>query len=129
MDEEVKQSPFEDMLKEVPLAEFYSINDVAELMQVAYVTAYKFIMKYHVPWRWATREEEVILRDPPTEGPPLPHIKRLPAKKPGACIILVHREGLRLAIAMERPKRGQRGQDKQPRAKRGSKLQIITESR
>jgi hypothetical protein len=100
--------PITTILEGVSLSELYTIAEAAEALGVAYITAYGFIGRKQLPWRWATPTEESQLN---SDG----RIGSLPGKQPGRRLKrLVDIQRART----ERRGRGKRGKDKGNRIRR-----------
>ena len=102
--------PITDILAGVPLSELCTIAEAAQTLGVKYITAYGFIGRKRIPWRWATPTEESQLNSDARIG-------SLPGKQPGKRLKLVRLVDIQQAKT-EKRERGQRGKDKGTRSRR-----------
>src|SRR5579859_2628604 len=96
--------PITTILESVALAELCTIAEAAEMLGVKYISAYGFIGRKQIPWRWATSQEESQLNSDGRTG-------SLPGKQPGQRLKLVQRVDIDKAMS-ERRERGKRSKDK-----------------
>jgi len=102
--------PITTILEGVALSELCTIAEAAEMLGVEYITAYGFIGRKQIPWRWATAQEESRLNSDRRTG-------SLPGKQPGQRLKLLRRVDIDRAKS-ERRERGKRGKDKGNRVRR-----------
>jgi len=121
-------SPPREALNGVSLAECCSILDAAEQLGIHYNSAYNLLHRRILPWRWATVEEEEVIRKggESDHSDLLPRVKEFPPKKPGQRLKLFARADIAQLGSDSTHKAGLRGKDRRPRARRMSKLQSVT---
>ena len=102
--------PITTILEGVSLSELCTIAEAAKMLGVEYITAYGFIGRKQLPWRWATTQEESQLNSDARIG-------SLPGREPGQRLKLVRRVDV-LQAKSEKRERGKRGADKGDRVRR-----------